>query len=146
MEYQITKQGEVINSNGKTLKPWVNERGYLIIRLNSKNYRIHRLVAQTYIPNLLNLPEVNHKDGNKLNNNDWNLEWVSRLENNDHARKNNLTNIGWTYTDITQRNEILKKYLSGSYTYKQLSEEYNISDTTIGKILNHQIKRFEINI
>jgi hypothetical protein len=144
MEYQITRQGQVINRLGRILKPQINKDGYLVIELNEKNCKVHRLVAQTYIPNPLNLPVVNHKDGNKLNNNDWNLEWCTQLENSDHARRNNLTNIGTTYIDINQRNEILQKYASGIYTYIQLAEEYNVRSTTIGKILHHQIKRFEL--
>ena len=46
-----------------------------------KKFLVHRLVAICYLPNPLNLPEVNHKDGNKLNNNVNNLEWVTRSEN-----------------------------------------------------------------
>lgn len=48
---------------------------------------VHRLVAQAFIPNPENLPEVNHKDRNKLNNNSYNLEWVTRLGNAQHLKR-----------------------------------------------------------
>lgn len=69
-------------------------RGYPHIDLyNSKgrkNYYIHRLVAELFIPNPNNLPQVNHKDGNKLNNSVDNLEWCTCKENILHGIKNGL--------------------------------------------------------
>lgn len=50
-----------------------------------KEYKVHRLVAQAFLPNPDNLPQVNHKDGNKLNNNVSNLEWISARDNQLHS-------------------------------------------------------------
>lgn len=55
-----------------------------------KVFKIHRAVAGTFIPNPESLPEVNHKDGNKLNNHVTNLEWVTGLANIQHALENGL--------------------------------------------------------
>ena len=75
------------------LKPHQNNRGYLIIVLckNSKlkTHILHRLVAKAFVPNPLNLPQVNHKDENKLNNNVNNLEWCTSSYNNNYGERNN---------------------------------------------------------
>lgn len=63
--------------------------GYLTVRLTDttkvKTHRVHRLVAQAFIPNPDNKPFVNHKDSNRQNNHVDNLEWVTAKENTDHA-------------------------------------------------------------
>lgn len=70
--------------------------GYVIIRLSKnsirKTYSVHRLVAKVFIINLDGKGEVNHIDGNKINNNVCNLEWVTRSENQLHAYKTGLDN------------------------------------------------------
>lgn len=69
--------------------------GYYGIALNRdshpKYFKVHRLVAEAFIPNPDNLPVVNHKDGNKKNNHVDNLEWVTVEKNNEHARITGLT-------------------------------------------------------
>lgn len=72
------------------------DNGYVYVQLtkNSKGFtkKVHRLVAQTFISNLDNLPQVNHIDGNKQNNNVENLEWCTQSQNIQHAYKNGLGN------------------------------------------------------
>ena len=62
-----------------------NKISYMKIALNREQFYIHRLLAQAYIPNPENKKQVNHIDGNKLNNNLNNLEWVTPRENQNHA-------------------------------------------------------------
>lgn len=84
--YQVSNFGQVRNTKTKRiLKQHINEHGYLIVALRidgkTKWYRVSRLVADLFIPNPDNLPEVNHKDENKLNNHANNLEWCNRNYN-----------------------------------------------------------------
>lgn len=99
-KYQISNKGNVKSlskwKNGENLKPGINKSGYKYVNLvkDGRNkivdMRIHRLVAKYFIPNPEKLPEVNHIDGNKLNNNVENLQWCSREYNIRHAFDNGL--------------------------------------------------------
>ena len=89
-QYTIDVLGRVYsNISNRYLKPFKNPQGYLLVDIhhNHKSYyrQVHRLVAQAFIPNPDNLSDVNHKDGNKENNCDFNLEWMTRKENVRHA-------------------------------------------------------------
>lgn len=80
---------------GKVLKQTLNSHGYYCVTITLKNHKqkviqVHQLIAQTFIPNPKNKPQVNHKDGNKLNNDVSNLEWVTVQENIVHAFENGL--------------------------------------------------------
>lgn len=91
-KYDVYSDGKVWTHNGKRFLPsYSNGNGYLGVNLynsenrQSKRFYVHRLVAQCYIHNELSLPDVNHKDFNKGNNDVSNLEWMSKLENTQHA-------------------------------------------------------------
>ena len=93
--YLISEDGKVYNLKTKRyLKGHLENTGYISVNLNinnkKKNYALHRLVAQTFLENPDNLPIVNHKDGNKLNNDISNLEWCTYSENTKHAYENGL--------------------------------------------------------
>ena len=87
-EYTITDDGKVISYKFKeprVMKTWYQKSGYENIKLCKDNvtyhFLIHRLVAEAFIPNPNNLPEVNHKDKNRQNNKVENLEWSNRIDN-----------------------------------------------------------------
>lgn len=87
--YEVSNYGRV-RRNGRILKPWKNRKGYLHVDLSKNGIRrkalIHRLVAQSFIPNPNNYPEINHKDENKTNNAVDNLEWCTREYNNNYSK------------------------------------------------------------
>lgn len=90
--YEISNEGEVRNlKTGALITGSTNSYGYRVVRLrkNGKNYdyKLHRLLAKTFIENPFNYDCVNHIDGNKLNNSLENLKWCTRGYNNKHARE-----------------------------------------------------------
>ena len=93
--YIIYSDGRVYSINrNKLLKPSKDEKGYLRISLStnkiSKTYKLHRLIAECFIPKIEGKPQVNHKNGIKADNNVDNLEWVNNSENQKHAWDNGL--------------------------------------------------------
>ena len=88
--YMITDSGEVFNTNGLKIKGEVSNNGYARVSLSNEHIKhqkksIHRLVAEAFIPNPKNLPQVNHINQNKLDNRVENLEWCTPLENLSHS-------------------------------------------------------------
>lgn len=92
-----------------------------------KSKRIHRLIAEAFIPNPYNKKEVNHKDLNKLNNDIENLEWVTHQENMKHAGENfALNNLN---EELSK--SIIEKYKSGLHCSQIASELNVITETTV---------------
>lgn len=129
--YQISNLGNVksIARKGafrkdKVLKCSYNKKGYMYVCLckncRRKAYRVHRLVAQAFIPNPENKPQVNHINGNKKDNSVCNLEWTTNKENSVHAHKNNLV-----HNPIGKENALSKKVL-------QFDKENNLMNEWIG--------------
>lgn len=93
--YAVNENGEVKNlKNNKLIKGDINNAGYARVCLYCKprkqRFFRHRLVAELFLDNPDNLPEVNHIDGNKMNNNIENLEWCTRTSNEREARRTGL--------------------------------------------------------
>ena len=93
--YLISNQGDVKNKRTEYIKkPGVEKRGYVVFSMEKEGKLYlrtqHIMLARTFIPNPLNKPYVNHKDGNKQNNSIDNLEWVTARENFLHARRTGL--------------------------------------------------------
>lgn len=102
--YQVSNMGQVrsIKQNvgekhfwGVILKKSLAGRGYEFVGLSGKAHYVHRLVAQAFIPNPNNFPQVNHKDENKINNRADNLEWCTNKYNNNYRNKNYI--VGQKY-------------------------------------------------
>lgn len=93
-KHKVRKNGRKDNRLGKIIKPTMDKYGYLRVTFSNNNkrksYYVHRLVAMAYLPNYTDKLQVNHKDGNKLNNNRFNLEMVTLQENIKHSIKTGL--------------------------------------------------------
>jgi transposase len=140
--YLVSDTGLVYSSvSNKLLKSVDDGRGYLTVTLwvdgTSEKFKIHRLVAKTFLPNPHGLIEVNHKNGNKLDNFVSNLEWVTHAENMKHAWSNNLMKIGSeTFNAILTENDVveIKQLMLKGLNNQEISELFGVARATISKI------------
>lgn len=157
--YQVSNLGRVKSLGGWCGTAKKKERirtlshtkdGYLKVRLMYKGKditcRVHRLVAEAFIPNPKNLETVNHIDGNKENNVVNNLEWCDRTYQMEHAYKLKLktsrlgsdnTNAKLTDEDIKYIKSVYKKY-SREFNTVSLAKKFNVTNRVIGLIVNNK--------
>lgn len=112
---------------GKILKYHINPYGYYQVRLSkngiAKTYKVHKLIAITFIENIHNKPTVNHKNGNKLDNNITNLEWATRSEQTRHMHEV----LGYPYRKgIDLARDRWKNHVKGSKKKPILPQEDEI--------------------
>lgn len=139
--YLCSEKGEIYSLlTNKIIKTCNDKNGYKQIALikdgKKKTIKIHRLVAQTFIPNPENKPQVNHKDGNKKNNSVSNLEWCTAKENIRHAVKTGLKN------DRKANNEKLneiKKLITEGKKNIEIEKETGIPSSTISRIRHNKL-------
>ena len=143
--YQVSNLGEVkslerivtiglgnkIKLEEKIMK-FTKRSGYynLVLRKNGKRYskQVHRLVAEAFISNPENKPQVNHKDFNKLNNNIDNLEWVTSKENTQWSR-NNMKHRHKTSHSKTGEQYIYYRAKTKKYRIVVDKKEYSVCNT-----------------
>ena len=144
---EISETGKV-KSHGKIINGEICKNGYQRIHVsnNGKHYKflVHRLVAQAFILNPDNLPQVNHKDGNKQNNHVNNLEWCNASDNLKHAYKAGLRTANGERNNAhklteTEVSEIKKRYVRGKHSECNsfgLAKLYGVSSKCILNIVN----------
>lgn len=131
--YYISSLGRFKNSKGIIMKDYKpHHSGYIYLRVNIQKYALHRLVAQTFIPNLENKPFVNHIDGNKVNNSVENLEWVTCSENNLHNHKVGLIKC---YTRKVGQYDLEMNEIGRFNSIKSAAEHNKMSLTSIKSVL-----------
>lgn len=154
--YKISSKGQVKSCERKTffenrsgfriepekiLKFGIN-KGYKFVSLSKgdkqKSYRIHRLVGEHFIDNPNNLPQINHKDCNKENNNFENLEWVTNKENFIHAIENNLVCRGEKSGKSKLTEKQVLEIIKDGRSNRVLGKIYGVNSSVINSIKNRK--------
>ena len=149
--YTITSDGKVISykfSKPKIMKTWLQKQGYENIKLckNNQTYHflIHRLVAEAFIPNPNNLPEVNHKNKIRNDNRVENLEWCSRIDNlyDSYTTMSAIRNFVVCDLYKEDTNELIQSFKSIRDASKYASEHFGCSMS--GMIKNYHSKGYKV--
>lgn len=144
--YQVSNFGNVrsIRQNqSQQIKPFITNSGYKVVRLynnNMKRYLVHRLVAQEFIDNPQNLPIVNHKDENKLNNCVDNLEWCTYSYNSNygHGKGNMIKNKSKKVLQFSLDGKFIAEFPSALEAERKLG----ISHSDISKCCRGKCKQY----
>lgn len=143
--YYVFSNGDVFHGDRK-LKYSLDKDGYKQMNITHKgksyHYKIHRLVAKAFIDNPNNLPEVNHIDGDKGNNDVSNLEWCTHAENLHHASKNKLFRYGENHQNskLTQKqaDEIRTLYKTSKYRQRDIACMFGTTPMVVNRIVNNK--------
>lgn len=147
--YEASETGEIRNKTTKHIrKQRMNKYGYCQINISrndgtgkSNTMLVHKLIAETFIPNPDQLPEVNHIDGDKSNNHVSNLEWCTKSDNQKHAHKLGLSHVyhGEDHPCAKLTNEEVKQvkqmYMEG-VSQQKIADFFHVSNTTVRRVLN----------
>ena len=131
--YFVSTLGRFKNSFGIIMDNYkVNEYGYIRVYIYNKTYALHRIIAKMFLPNPENKEQVNHKDGNKLNNRLDNLEWMTNKENQIHKF---ATGLGNNFTRKIIQYDLKMNEIKGFPSIAEASKILNIGKTNIRGVL-----------
>ena len=142
--YQVSNLGNIKSKKtDHILKQQLNEKKYCVITLFDDNrkkrtLRVHRLVANAFIENSNNLPQINHKDGNKQNNYINNLEWCNNSYNQKEAYRIGLKKTK-PIIQLELNNKVIKEYKNCADASKQL----NLKASSIYRVCTGVRKKYK---
>lgn len=139
-KYLISNFGNIKNTKTNYILETNNKTGYSTVLITHQNisvtHKVHILVAESFLENDNPNNVVNHKDGNKLNNNVSNLEWTSQSNNTIHAYKNNLYKIKPKIDNSKDYENFI------NVESKKIPDYPNYSATIDGRIFSHNTNKF----
>lgn len=144
--YYVTEDGLI--RDGRLLSKHLSNKGYYVVSMwlkgKSIKFNLHRLIAELYIPNSENKPQVNHINGNKLDNRIENLEWVTNQENRNHAVENKLhargAQIGTSKFTEEDIKWIRENYIPNhpEFGMSAIARKFHVHPPAIHKIIHRQ--------
>ena len=145
--YSAREDGEIYSSYSKRIltKTISKREGYykVTVRIGGRTTTqwVHRMIAEAFVPNPNNLPFVNHKDGDKLNNLPNNLEWVTNLENVTHAWDTGLCThkgISSPMSKLTEDQVMDIRLRAKAERHCDLAKEFGVCKATMSQIINRK--------
>ena len=163
--YFVSEEGNIfseVSGDLVELKGYIQKNGYKVVKLRNTDesksvYRWHRVVAECLIPNTEAKPQVNHIDGNKLNNHPSNLEWCTSKENIAHAidkdifgkttnedavkrgiKRGKLT----AFFTVDEASELIEMQSVLNLTFKELASVVGCARSTVTRLIRGEIKAF----
>jgi hypothetical protein len=145
--YEATMGGEIRNARTKqVLKQHIGSDGYMRIQLAGRTRLVHRIIADTFVLKPIGKEFVNHIDGNKTNNSAFNLEWVTRSENMQHAYNSGLKKpLAGTKNGHAKLTEeavafIRENYVPGDKEFgaKALGKKFGVAHQTVAAVFHKQ--------
>lgn len=142
-DYFVSNYGNIYSKKSGELKKLKiredSRKRYMIAHLSiagkTKNYLVHRLVAQTFLENPLNLPEINHKDNNPQNNHVSNLEWCTRKQNLLQSYKTMSPVRNFNNCKLYKNKQLLGEFQSINEAARYATQNYNLSFSSLVKYL-----------
>lgn len=157
-KYKVLSSGAILGVSGRPMRPQIDAKGYLRVQIKTPSkangvttLKIHRVVAEHFIPNPSNLPQVDHLDSDKANNDVSNLEWVSNDENQrravergayDHRLPDNIVKVGgqiltaildgYVAQDLFEKNGVQRKTFWSAVEKGRIKEE-DITTIALGR-------------
>ena len=144
--YSISNHGNVQNDKtGRLLKARPDNKGYMRVNLAGKDQKVHRLVALHFLinpkPNDYSL--INHKDGDKSNNHESNLEWCNNSMNIKHAVDTGLKSaVGEKNSHAKLSDQDVLDIWNSNLTTKEIEEQYNVTKVYASRLKNKRVRRY----